>query len=135
MTPRKEMSVDYFVGQQKWNRKNHFAGLETSDKLSRLTFAYTHLSLSLCLSLSLNSSSSVLVFSWSDSTIAGVWRRAARSRSGSVPFSKMVLTKLLVLDNPTRRQDYFRQQSRFVTSQGQADEYAEFSTNIHGKTP
>ena len=65
-----------------------------------------------------------------DNTIAGVWKRAETSKSSLAPFTKIILTKLLVLPNTKARLDYFEQQAKFVTSQGQEDEYAEFSTNI-----
>jgi hypothetical protein len=61
-----------------------------------------------------------------DKTIAGVWKRAPVA---SPPFTKLLLTKTLVLANAKARQDYFRQQSDFVTEHAQ-DELAEFSTSI-----
>eukprot|EP00521_Asterionellopsis_glacialis_P009331 CAMPEP_0195284334 /NCGR_PEP_ID=MMETSP0707-20130614/2569_1 /TAXON_ID=33640 /ORGANISM="Asterionellopsis glacialis, Strain CCMP134" /LENGTH=552 /DNA_ID=CAMNT_0040343661 /DNA_START=219 /DNA_END=1874 /DNA_ORIENTATION=+ len=77
-----------------------------------------------------------------DSTTAGVWKRApstaktsGSSGNGAIttmaPFTKIVLSKLLVLENAKTRQDYFQQQTNFVTQHGQQDEYAEFSTDIH----
>ena len=65
-----------------------------------------------------------------DSTIAGLWKRAELSTSLQAPFTKISLSKLLVLPNSKARIDYFQQQANFVTTQGQADEYTEFSTNI-----
>ena len=68
-----------------------------------------------------------------DNTIAGVWKRAELSNSILAPFTKISLRKLLVLPNQKARLDYFQQQATFVTAQGQADEFAEFSTNIQVK--
>jgi len=65
-----------------------------------------------------------------DKTTVGVWKRAPASTSMPAPFTKMTLTKLLVLSNQKARQDYFEQQSSFVTEHGQGDEFAEFSTSI-----
>lgn len=48
------------------------------------------------------------------------------------PFSKIVLSKLLILPNAKAREDYFKQQSTFVTKEG-SDDYTEFSTSIQGK--
>jgi hypothetical protein len=67
-----------------------------------------------------------------DKTIAGVWRRAEATSTAPAPFSKIVLSKLLILPNAKARQDYFSQQSSFVTSQG-SDDYTEFSTSIQVK--
>ena len=64
-----------------------------------------------------------------DNTIAGLWKRATASVIPP-PFTKIILTKLLILGNDKARQDYFQQQANFVTMEGQADEFAEFSTNI-----
>jgi hypothetical protein len=68
-----------------------------------------------------------------DRTVVGVWKRSEATRDSTAPFTKIVLSKLLVLSNAKAREDYFKQQSNFVTTQGQADEFAEFSTNIHGE--
>jgi hypothetical protein len=65
-----------------------------------------------------------------DSTIAGIWTRAQDSDDGAVPFTKIALSKLLVLADRRSREDYFQQQSNFVTKYGREDEFAEFSTNI-----
>lgn len=67
-----------------------------------------------------------------DSTIAGVWRQATAASSRPAPFSKVALSKLLMLRSRKEREDYFRQQADFVTAEGQADELAEFSTTIDG---
>ena len=74
-----------------------------------------------------------ILSSCEDKTIAGVWRRAEATSPEPAPFSKIVLSKLLILPNTKARQDYFRQQSDFVTSQG-SDDYTEFSTSIQGTT-
>jgi hypothetical protein len=65
-----------------------------------------------------------------DKTTLGLWKRAPAPLSSAAPFTKMVLSKLLILSNEKARKDYFQQQSDFVTEHGQGDEYAEFSTNI-----
>lgn len=67
-----------------------------------------------------------------DKTTAGVWRRAEATETTPAPFSKIVLSKLLVLPNAKAREDYFKQQSTFVTKEG-SDEYTEFSTSIQGE--
>jgi len=66
--------------------------------------------------------------SCSDKTIAGVWSRAESDER--VPFRKISLSKVLVLSDRRSREDYFQQQSDFVTRYGREDEYAEFSTSI-----
>jgi hypothetical protein len=65
-----------------------------------------------------------------DSTIAGIWTRAQDSDDGAVPFTKIALSKLLVLADQRSREDYFQQQSKFVTKYVREDEFAEFSTDI-----
>jgi hypothetical protein len=65
-----------------------------------------------------------------DKTTLGLWKRAPAPLSSAAPFTKMVLSKLLILSNEKARKDYFQQQSDFVTEHGQGDEYAEFSTSI-----
>jgi hypothetical protein len=65
-----------------------------------------------------------------DKTTLGLWKRAPAPLSSAAPFTKMILSKLLILSNEKARKDYFKQQSDFVTEHGQGDEYAEFSTNI-----
>jgi len=66
--------------------------------------------------------------SCSDKTIAGVWSRAPSNER--VPFRKISLSKILVLSDKRSREDYFRQQSDFVTRYGREDRFAEFSTSI-----
>eukprot|EP00536_Pseudo-nitzschia_multiseries_P000614 jgi/Psemu1/179139/e_gw1.7.39.1 len=66
-----------------------------------------------------------------DNTIAGVWTRAlTTSDDDKVPFTKISLSKVLVLADKKSREDYFQQQSDFVTQYGREDEFAEFSTHI-----
>ena len=62
-----------------------------------------------------------------------MWRRAAAIDTDVAPFTKIALTKLLVLSDRNSREDYFRQQSEFVTQHGRGDSFAEFSTDIQGK--
>jgi len=63
-----------------------------------------------------------------DQTIAAVWKRNS-SATAVVPFTKIVLTMMLVLRDAKARRDYFQQQSDFVraNAHGMADE---FSTSI-----
>mmetsp|Transcript_5221 Transcript_5221/g.11563 ORF Transcript_5221/g.11563 Transcript_5221/m.11563 type:complete len:406 (-) Transcript_5221:570-1787(-) len=77
-------------------------------------------------------SSSYKYASCSDNTIAGVWTRAQTDSDGGkiVPFTKISLSKVLVLADKGSREDYFQQQSNFVTKYGREDEFAEFSTEI-----
>jgi hypothetical protein len=67
-----------------------------------------------------------------DNTIAGIWRRSDAVSLTSAPFTRIVLNKLLVLKDGKTREDYFRQQSEFVTEHGRGDEFTEFSTDIQG---
>ena len=77
-------------------------------------------------------SSSYKYASCSDNTIAGVWTRAQTDsdEGTSVPLTKISLSKVLVLADKRSREDYFQQQSNFVTKHGREDEFAEFSTEI-----
>lgn len=70
--------------------------------------------------------------SFVDDTMAGVWKRQISTSSKPAPFMKIVLSKILVLANSDARDDYFKQQSRFVTSEGMRDTFAEYTTNIEG---
>ena len=72
-------------------------------------------------------------YSCLDSTIAGMWRRAEDASATTAPFTQIALTKLLVLSDRKSREDYFTQQSEFVTQHGRGDEHVEFSTDIQGK--
>jgi len=63
-----------------------------------------------------------------DQTVAGVWKRAA-SHAAHAPFTKITLSKTLLLRDVKARQDYLQQQRAFVQSAA-LDEHAEFSTNI-----
>lgn len=69
--------------------------------------------------------------SFEDKTVAGVWRRAEATAATPAPFSKIILSKLLILPTTKAREDYFKQQSTFVTREGR-DEFTEFSTSIQG---
>jgi hypothetical protein len=58
-----------------------------------------------------------------DYTLATLWKRA-QSFSSSVegaPFSKLALSKLLVLKDRKAREDYFAQQAAFVMTEGRKD--------------
>lgn len=68
--------------------------------------------------------------SHSDKTIVGIWSRPPPSDEGVFPFRKISLSKVLVLSDKRSREDYFRQQSEFVTRYGREDEFAEFSSSI-----
>ena len=71
-----------------------------------------------------------------DDTMVGLWTRAlindddTTSTEQFPPFTKIALTKLLILTDRRTREDYFQQQSNFVTDHGRGDEFVEFSTNI-----
>lgn len=67
-----------------------------------------------------------------DNTIAGLWRRSDAVENQSAPFTRIVLNKMLVLKDRKTREDYFSQQSAFVTENGRGDEFTEFYTDIHG---
>ena len=69
-----------------------------------------------------------------DNTIAGIWRRSDAVSLTSAPFTRIVLNKLLVLKDGKTREDYFRQQSEFVTEHGRGDEFTEFFTDIQGES-
>jgi hypothetical protein len=68
--------------------------------------------------------------------MVGVWTRALINYEDGTPkeqfppFTKIALTKLLILTDRRTREDYFQQQSNFVTEHGRGDEFVEFSTNI-----
>ncbi|CAJ1958526.1 unnamed protein product [Cylindrotheca closterium] len=68
-----------------------------------------------------------------DSTMAGIWRRARIMSTNNAPFAKIALTVLLVLADKKSREDYFRQQSDFVSEHGRGDEFTEFATQIQVK--
>lgn len=77
-------------------------------------------------------SASYLYANCNDNTIAGMWARAQADsdEDAIVPFTKISLSKVLVLADKRSREDYFQQQSDFVTKYGREDEFAEFSTSI-----
>jgi hypothetical protein len=60
-----------------------------------------------------------------DQTFAGVWKKATRTPI----YSKIAVTKIIVLKDAKARIDYFRQQSEFLRANVQ--NMAEFSTSIH----
>jgi hypothetical protein len=67
-----------------------------------------------------------------DQTVASLWKRSQSfsSTEHGAPFSKLALSKLLVLKDRRAREDYFAQQASFVTLEGRKDVYAEFATSI-----
>lgn len=68
-----------------------------------------------------------------DHTVASLWKRSQSFSStphDAAPFSKLNLSKLLVLKDKRARGDYFAQQAAFVTLEGRKDVYAEFATSI-----
>jgi len=69
---------------------------------------------------------------WEDRTLASLWKRSQSFSSSSqeAPFSKLSLSKLLLLKDRRTREDYFAQQVAFVMLQGRKDVHAEFSTTI-----
>eukprot|EP00571_Detonula_confervacea_P004458 CAMPEP_0172323334 /NCGR_PEP_ID=MMETSP1058-20130122/48462_1 /TAXON_ID=83371 /ORGANISM="Detonula confervacea, Strain CCMP 353" /LENGTH=624 /DNA_ID=CAMNT_0013039305 /DNA_START=156 /DNA_END=2030 /DNA_ORIENTATION=+ len=70
--------------------------------------------------------------SWEDHTLASLWKRSQSfsSTSQEAPFSKLTLSKLLVLQDKNTREDYFAQQAAFVMLEGRKDIHAEFATTI-----
>ncbi|KAL9180752.1 hypothetical protein ACHAXT_011205 [Thalassiosira profunda] len=70
--------------------------------------------------------------SWEDHTLASVWKRSHSfsNTAQEAPFSKLSLSKLLVLKNQAAREDYFAQQAAFVMQEGRKDVHAEFATSI-----
>lgn len=70
--------------------------------------------------------------SWEDHTLASLWKRSQSfsSTSQEAPFSKLTLSKLLVLHDKNTREDYFAQQAAFVMLEGRKDIHAEFATTI-----
>jgi len=67
-----------------------------------------------------------------DHTVASLWKRSQSfsSTPHGAPFSKLALSKLLVLKDKRAREDYFAQQAAFVTLEGRKDVHAEFATSI-----
>ena len=83
--------------------------------------------------------------SCTDRTSVGVWKLAttmtttdhhqgdsAVSSSRRPPFTKIIITKLLGLENEKTRNDYFKQQSEFFAENSRSDELVQFSTHIEG---
>jgi hypothetical protein len=57
-----------------------------------------------------------------DFTLATLWKRAQSFTSDEgAPFSKLALSKLLVLKDKKAREDYFAQQAAFVMLEGRKD--------------
>lgn len=58
-----------------------------------------------------------------DCTLATLWKRAESFSSSheAAPFSKLALSKLLVLKDKKAREDYFAQQAAFVMMEGRKD--------------
>ena len=46
------------------------------------------------------------------------------------PFTKLSLSKILVLSDAKAREDYFSQQANFASLEGRRDDHAEFSTSL-----
>lgn len=69
---------------------------------------------------------------WEDHTLASLWKRSQSfsSNSQEAPFSKLSLSKLLLLKDRRTRDDYFAQQAAFVMLEGRKDVHAEFATTI-----
>ena len=69
---------------------------------------------------------------WEDHTLASLWKRSQSfsSKSQEAPFSKLSLSKLLLLKDRRTREDYFAQQADFVMLEGRKDVHAEFATTI-----
>ena len=65
----------------------------------------------------------VAVLSCEDYTLATLWKRAQSfsSHDEGAPFSKLALSKLLVLKDKKAREDYFAQQAAFVMLEGRKD--------------
>ena len=70
---------------------------------------------------------------WQDSTTAGIWTRA-RGETDHAPLAKIHLTQVMVLGNRQAREEYFRQQGKFVKQHAAASSSssaaAEFATHI-----
>lgn len=64
---------------------------------------------------------------WFDKTTAGVWTKARAP--GPARLAKIRLTKVLFLGDRKTKNEYFKQQARFV-DQNKGDSLAEFSTSI-----
>jgi hypothetical protein len=63
------------------------------------------------------------LFSCEDCTLATLWKRAQSFSTSDrgAPFSKLALSKLLVLKDKKAREDYFAQQAAFVMLEGRKD--------------
>mmetsp|Transcript_6097 Transcript_6097/g.14799 ORF Transcript_6097/g.14799 Transcript_6097/m.14799 type:complete len:324 (-) Transcript_6097:140-1111(-) len=105
------------------------AAMEASVELPRTSSRHTRSMFPFTRRVVTNEASAMYRFaSFTDKTMVGVWVRAPSEEV--VPFQKISLSKVLVLSDKRSREDYFRQQSEFVTRYGREDEFAEFSTDI-----
>lgn len=59
-----------------------------------------------------------------DRTLASIWKRSQSFDEKEAPFSKLSLSKLLVLKDKATREDYFAQQAAFVMEEGRKDVHA-----------
>ena len=71
--------------------------------------------------------------SWEDETIGGLWKQSEASTSMNSDFIKISMYKLILLANSKAKSDYFLQQSKFVSNEGQKDAFAELSTKVEGE--
>jgi len=69
------------------------------------------------------------MYSWVDNTTAGIWKRAQMGQSAAT-FTKMRLSKVILLADSKTRKEYFTQQGGFVTDKSRLDSHVEFSTSI-----
>ena len=69
--------------------------------------------------------------SWHDNTVISVWERA-KAMIPVTPFTKISLSKMLILSDAKAREDYFSQQANFISQESRRDDHAEFSTSING---
>lgn len=71
--------------------------------------------------------------SWEDETIGGLWKQSEASTSMNSDFIKISMYKLILLANSKAKSNYFLQQSKFVSKEGQKDAFAELSTKVEGE--
>lgn len=69
---------------------------------------------------------------FTDETIGGIWRQARSGTSIMANFTKISLHKLILFSDVKSRKDYFDQQTKFISSEGSKDIYAEFLTTVDG---
>ena len=75
----------------------------------------------------------LLLCSWEDETIGGLFKQSEASTSIHSDFTKISMYKLILLANSKAKSDYFVQRSTFVSMEGRTDVFAELSTNVEGK--